>query len=103
MFVVLWILVGGICSAGLAQSRNRSVGGWFVVGMLLGPIGILLAACMPKLEVGAPAKAEPVLPLTDADRPRRPCPHCAEAILVGARVCRFCNHDLASGWDRVAS
>jgi Superinfection immunity protein len=40
-------------------------------------------------------------PATPQARPpdRAPCPWCAEEILVAARVCRFCGHELPEDWD----
>lgn len=44
VFVLIWV----VCAIGagmVASKKNRSVAGWGLVGFLLGPIGLLLAAC----------------------------------------------------------
>jgi hypothetical protein len=41
---VLWLLFGAVC-AFLAKEKNRSVSSFFVCGLLLGPIGLVIALC----------------------------------------------------------
>lgn len=43
IFVLIW-LVCAIGAGMVASKKNRSVAGWGVVGFLLGPVGLLLAA-----------------------------------------------------------
>jgi len=49
--VLLWLLFG-VFSAMIASGKNRSTAGWFFVGILFGPFGLLVAA-MPKLDDSA--------------------------------------------------
>lgn len=44
-FVLIWFFFG-IFSALIASNRNRSVFSWFLLGFLLGPIGLLFAFFM---------------------------------------------------------
>jgi hypothetical protein len=46
--VLLWLLFA-IFSGALASSKNRTFIGWFLIGLLFGPFGLLVAA-FPKLE-----------------------------------------------------
>ena len=45
--LVLWGLQGGIACA-ISQAKNRSGRDGFLMGALLGPIGIIIALCLPK-------------------------------------------------------
>jgi hypothetical protein len=48
-FVVGWGTLA-LINAGLAQSKNRSEGNWFLISLLLGPVATFaLVAMMPKL------------------------------------------------------
>ena len=51
VYVGIWLLFG-VFSAMLASGKNRSVAGWFFIGALFGPFGLLVAA-MPAEEEGA--------------------------------------------------
>jgi len=51
--LLLWILFG-FFSAALAAHKNRSAVGWFLMGVLFGPFG-LLVALFPPLEKQQPA------------------------------------------------
>lgn len=85
--VIFWLLCA-IFSAALASSKNRSGFGWFLLGLLFGPFG-LLVAFFPKVETSPlSASAEAVREET------RTCPFCAETIKYAANVCRFCNREL---------
>lgn len=44
LIVLLWIVCGGV-AAFLAWTKDRSVGAWFFGGLLLGPVGVIAAAC----------------------------------------------------------
>ena len=44
IFITVWfLLLFAIFSGAVANSKNRSVLGWFLIGMLLGPFGLLVA------------------------------------------------------------
>ncbi|MDX9742807.1 MAG: SHOCT domain-containing protein [Arcobacteraceae bacterium] len=44
--VILWILFG-IFSSIIASNKNRNALGWFFVGLLFGPFGLLVAFLSP--------------------------------------------------------
>ncbi|MFL0289325.1 hypothetical protein ACJH6H_29320 [Mycobacterium sp. SMC-21] len=53
MLLVIWVLCG-IASAVIAGSKNRSRLGWFVLGLLLGVIGLVIIAVLPRQAPLAP-------------------------------------------------
>ena len=75
---IFWVLCG-IAAAMVASSKGRSVGGWFFLGLILGPFGLLFALLAGK---EGPAEGE------------RKCPFCAEFIKKEAVVCKHCGRDL---------
>lgn len=83
-FLVIWLLCG-VVAAVAASNKGRSGCGWFLLGVLLGPFGMILA-----LVVGdrrSPEQGGPIGPM-------RRCPHCAELIQPAARVCRHCDRQV---------
>ncbi len=47
--VIAWFIFGIIC-AYIAGTKNRSQFGWFIVGTLLGFLGLIVIAVVPKNE-----------------------------------------------------
>lgn len=83
-FVVLWIICGGV-AAFVASARGGNGGLGFVAGVLLGPLGIVLAFFMG-------SEAGRVASQVSSGQAKR-CPMCAEAVLVDAVICKHCGHD----------
>lgn len=86
--LVLWILCGVICAV-IASNKGRSGGGWFLLGCLLGPLGIVLA-----LVVGKDEKVVAAAALKAGTAVK--CPACAELIKPEANVCKHCQTDLGA-------
>ncbi|MFC1490327.1 hypothetical protein ACFL6K_03865 [Candidatus Latescibacterota bacterium] len=74
-FFSFWLLYG-ILSAILAKSKGLSVYGWFLMGVVFGPFGLILTFVAP--EKG----------------PDKKSPFSAEVIKGEAVVCHFCGHAL---------
>ena len=69
----LWVLFG-VFSAMIASTKGRSAGGWFFMGLIFGPFGLLVA----------------LLPATEKSGATRKCPDCAEVVKAEAMVCKHC-------------
>jgi hypothetical protein len=84
--IVIWLLFG-VASAMVANAKGRSGAGFFVLGVLLGPIGLLGAAVASKdssRNVRAGLQSGQM----------RLCPFCAEAIKSVAIICPHCRQDV---------
>ncbi len=49
--LTVWLAVGGLCALGagfIAEGRGRSFSLWLLLGLLFGPLALLLAAVMPR-------------------------------------------------------
>jgi hypothetical protein len=91
-FVILWILCG--IAGGAMLSRYNKAGSGFLLGWLLGPIGLIIAWTMRDN-----AKIDEVTTTSQQRssskaRDERECPYCAERILRKARVCKHCNREV---------
>lgn len=47
--LIVCTILGAIVCPWIAAHKNRSVGGWFVIGLLFGLLGVLVIACIPAL------------------------------------------------------
>ena len=81
-FVLFWILCG-IVAAVIASSKGRSGCGWFILGALFGPFGIIFAFLASKNEESMVQAGE-----------MKKCPYCAELVRAEAIKCRYCGSDL---------
>ena len=79
--IVLWIICIPLSAQeGSRKGRKRQ---GVVLGVLLGPIGLLIIKLSPVDEAGAIASGT-----------LRKCPACAEIVKAEASVCRYCGREL---------
>ena len=71
---LFYIWFGSIVATGVIdRGKERNVALWLVVGLLLGPVGFLLALANP--------------------RGGKECPECAKMVRKGAIACKNCGVD----------
>ena len=87
-FVGIWALFG-IVSAVVASRRGRTGCGWFALGFLLGPFGLILAF------VATPDQSRIDDAKLETGTMKR-CPSCAEVIRQEATKCRFCGESVGN-------
>jgi len=98
IFVIIWLICGFGCAA-IAKSKNKSAGGWFFIGILFGPLALLIVGFMkaeeaPTDTLEAKKRIEKLKVMGDADA-------LAEMIVdeTDLRVCRNAAEALAALGD----
>lgn len=87
VLIVFWLICGGV-AAMIANSKGGSAFVGFLLGALLGPLGIIASFFIG----GEDAQADKQLATGD----RKKCPRCAELVQPDALVCKHCGHEFAA-------
>ena len=100
--IPFWILCG--VAGGAMLSRYNKAGTGFLLGILLGPIGLIIAWTMRDSAKLDAAEQEPPVQVKSYEeiqsevdarqRDERECPYCAERILSKAKVCKHCGREV---------
>lgn len=88
-FFIFWIICG-IAASYVAKQKGKAAWAWFVVGIILGPLALLMVGLSP----AAPAKVNSHSAYTQPEPAQRKCPFCAEDIKFEAIVCKHCGRDV---------
>ena len=78
---VLTCFLFGCCTSYLAGEKDRSMGWWFLMGLLLGPLALLTIGFAPPAREPLPGRT-------------RECPTCGEIIKIQAQACKHCCRDV---------
>jgi hypothetical protein len=83
--IIIW-LVCAVVSGSVGTRKGRTGLGW-VLGILLGPIGLIIIAVVPE-------NTERVENTALLSGELKKCPYCAELIKRQANVCRYCGREI---------
>ncbi len=95
MIVLVWIFFAVVSAMALGRFNKAGMG--FLLGIILGPLGLIAALIwrsnLMADQRAADTRAAAALARGD-DADHRDCPHCAERILRKAKVCMHCARDV---------
>lgn len=92
--VIIILLVLAVIGEIIGESRGHAGAGFFL-GLLLGPVGLLIIAVMDRTPEAEARYDKQVEAMGRESTPTlRTCPWCAEQIQPAAVVCKHCGRDV---------
>lgn len=89
--LIIGVLLGlAWIPAKIAGDKGHSFAGYFLFGFFLFLPALIVACVVQPVDRGV-------------HEARMGCPRCGEAVMVTAQMCRFCNLDLSTGHERLAT
>lgn len=88
-FILIWIICGVIAAA-IGSSNGENGCSWFGIGIILGPLGVILSFFAKGKEQKEREKAK-----KGYSSIYKVCPMCAEIIKKEAIVCKHCGSNLS--------
>lgn len=93
VWLTIW-LGSGVIAALAASSRGRFAAGWFLLGLLFGPLAVFAVLVMGPLPSAAGEIRQRIAGEPRRPTRMRPCPHCFGEIDARATACRHCARDV---------
>jgi hypothetical protein len=93
--ILITVVICAVIGAVVGQPRGHG-GDGFALGLLLGPVGVIIVAVMTPTPQAAAIQQQRVnQAMQSVGAGTRACPWCAEQIQPAALVCRHCNRDVS--------
>ena len=84
-FIVLLCIA--VIPAGIAKSKGRSFGLWYIYGIFLWIVALIHSIVLKE-------NIEQTTRSSFTGKSEKRCPHCSEFVSINATVCKHCGRDL---------
>ena len=88
IYLIIWVICG-LLAVSIASNKGQNTFSAFLVGVLLGPLGVILVAVQKTNTAGLEQRQI-------ASGEHKKCPRCAETVKADALVCKHCGHEFAA-------
>lgn len=96
MGAFLWLGIALACYF-IAKAKNRRGWLWLILGICFSYVTLIILLFKKKVTPVMKGNAIDVRPVQQQDvRKEKKCPHCAETVLVEAKVCKHCGRDFVN-------